>query len=456
MPKSNLIRDVEEIANRISRRNIKESRAILQLGTWVKTLFDEIKEVKQRLDEIDIKVKKINTHGATMLTPEEAEKQTPPAPAVRVKPGELKQYRTSRRLSQAAVGALLGVTQQKYARWEAGKSVMIAAIEKKFREVQGLTGTVLRTRLQGLGFFQATGKRTRFLRGPAKSATPPASAPVPASAPPPAVPPSPKKKAATPQIVTKGQIHELRLKLGYTQRQMADLLGCKFKNFSNWEYGVCRPPQEIVRKLLPLYNEHVAGIAAPVPAESASASSYSRPFSKRKIYESEQLPVAKIRAGRAASGLTIKEVAERLGVPVTTYQNWEYGNAKPSPQYIEQLIRIFGTPPTASVKAATKASSGKGLRKTRHEDGYPIPSDELRAFRRKIGLSASQMAILLGIERNRYKNWEHRGRGVPPDFVSAVKILQSLSRAKLQKRFKEAGIVVPANPADVKGKQTPR
>ena len=41
MPKPNLIRDVEEIAERISRRNIKESRAIVQLGTWVKTLVDE-------------------------------------------------------------------------------------------------------------------------------------------------------------------------------------------------------------------------------------------------------------------------------------------------------------------------------------------------------------------------------------------------------------------------------
>ena len=69
MPKSNLIRDVEEIANRISRKNIKESRAIIQLGTWVKTLVDELKAVKQRLDEIDIRVKKINAYGATALTP---------------------------------------------------------------------------------------------------------------------------------------------------------------------------------------------------------------------------------------------------------------------------------------------------------------------------------------------------------------------------------------------------
>ena len=92
MPKSNLIRDVEEIANRISRKNIKESRAIIQLGTWVKNLVDELKVVKQRLDELDIRVKKINAYGATVLTPKEAaeEQRTSGPAAPKVKPGDLK------------------------------------------------------------------------------------------------------------------------------------------------------------------------------------------------------------------------------------------------------------------------------------------------------------------------------------------------------------------------------
>ena len=66
MPKPNLIRNVEEIADKISRKNIKESRAIIQLGTWVKNLVDELKAMKQRLDELDIRVKKINAYGANV------------------------------------------------------------------------------------------------------------------------------------------------------------------------------------------------------------------------------------------------------------------------------------------------------------------------------------------------------------------------------------------------------
>ena len=435
MPKSNLIRDVEEIANRISRKNIKESRASIQLGTWVKTLVDELKAVKQRLDEIDIRVKKINAYGATTLTPAEAEgeKQAAAAPVVRVKPGELKHYRLTRHLSQAAMGALLGVTQQKYARWEFGKSVMLAAIEEKFREVQELSGSALRTRLQELGIFQANGKQTRYRRGQAKEASAPAAAS------------APKKEPASPLIITKAQIRELRLALGYTHRDMADLMNSKPKHYSNWEYGACRPPEKIALKLLALYNERVA------KTDAAPLTPYQRPVSKRRIYESELMPIAQIRAGRAASGLTCSEVAKRLNVPLTTYKNWEYGNSKPSPQYVEQMIQIFGAPPTPSVRAATKTHASKGVRRTKHEDGYPIPFDELRAFRGKLGLSASQMAALIGIERPRYSNWESRGRGVPPDFVSTVKMLQSLSREKLQKRCAEVGISAPAKSAESNG-----
>ena len=103
MPKSNLIRNVEEIADRISRKNIKESRAIVQLGTWIKNLVDDIKGLKQRLDEMDIRIKKINAYGATVLTPAEAEgeQQAAASPAARVKLGELKRYRMSRQRSES-------------------------------------------------------------------------------------------------------------------------------------------------------------------------------------------------------------------------------------------------------------------------------------------------------------------------------------------------------------------
>lgn len=443
MPKPNLIRDVEEIADRISRKNIKESRAIIQLGTWVKTLVDENRALKQRLDELEIRVKKINAYGATVLTPSEAaeEQRTAPNAMPKVKPGELKRYRQLRRLSQAAMGALLGATAQKYARWESGKSIMLAPIEEKFREIQGIKGRELRTKLQELGFFQANGKKTRFRKGQEDGASAPAT---PTHS-------SPARRAAAPVIISKFQIRELRLALGYTHAQMADLMHTKPKNYSNWEYGGCRPPEDTARKLLTLYQEHVApsSVAAPSPAE-ANGTTFHRPTSSRKIYESKLLPIVKIRAGRAASGMTCRKVAEKLGVPLTTYKNWEAGNSAPSDVQVEKMIQLFGNPPTASVQASTQTHAVTHQRRTKHKDGYAIPGEEVRAFRQKLGLTMVQFAALLGIGERQYSNWEYHGRGVPPDFVSKVKNLQAMSQEKLKRLYAEVGITAIAGSKDGK------
>ena len=187
-----------------------------------------------------------------------------------------------------------------------------------------------------------------------------------------------------------------------------------------------------------MYNDHFAKTPS-----LAAAESYQRPSSKRKIYESELLPITKIRAGRAAAGLTCREVADRLGIPLTTYKNWESDNARPSEQNVEKLIQIFGTPPTVSVQVATQKNAVKNKCQTNSGKGYSIPYDELRAFRAKLGLSCSQMGTLLGIKGNSYHNWETRGRGVPPNFVSGIKILQSLSPEKLQRLYAEYGISIP-------------
>ena len=440
MPKPNLIRDVEEIAERISRRNIKESRAIVQLGTWVKTLVDENRVLKQRLDELEIRVKKLNAYGATVLTPSEAaeEQRTTPNAMPKVKPGELKRYRLLRRLSQAAMGALLGVTAPRYARWESGKSGMLTPFEDKFREIQGLKGRELRTKLQELGFFQANGKRTRFRKeqsdGHSAPATP-APAPAPASS---------ARRVAAPAIISKFQLRELRQALGYTHAQMAELGHTKPKNYSHREYGACRPPDDTARKLLTLYQEHVAPspVAAPSSAETGGTT-FHRPVSSRKIYESEQLPIVKIRAGRAASGLTCREVAKKIGVPLTTYKNWEAGNSTPSAVHVEKMIQLFGNPPTPSVQDSTQKQAAAHQRRTKHKEGYAITGEEVRAFRQKLGLTMAQFGLLLGIKEKQYSNWEYNGRGVPPDFVSKVKILQAMNKEKLKRLYAEVGITAP-------------
>ncbi|MCD8487829.1 MAG: helix-turn-helix transcriptional regulator [Desertifilum sp.] len=51
-----------------------------------------------------------------------------------------------------------------------------------------------------------------------------------------------------------------------------------------------------------------------------------------------------LRLARELSGLTQKELAQRCGIPIATYQNWEYGKTKARPTYpqVKSLARELG------------------------------------------------------------------------------------------------------------------
>jgi transcriptional regulator with XRE-family HTH domain len=51
---------------------------------------------------------------------------------------------------------------------------------------------------------------------------------------------------------------------------------------------------------------------------------------------------ARLRRFRKKRGLTMKEVAEKLKVPLTTYREWEYGRAIQGEPYLD-LAAIFET-----------------------------------------------------------------------------------------------------------------
>lgn len=58
-------------------------------------------------------------------------------------------------------------------------------------------------------------------------------------------------------------------------------------------------------------------------------------------------PAEQIKAARKAARLTQAEAAERIAVPLRTYQNWEIGHRAP-PDYVLRLAldRLESTPRT--------------------------------------------------------------------------------------------------------------
>jgi DNA-binding transcriptional regulator YiaG len=51
-----------------------------------------------------------------------------------------------------------------------------------------------------------------------------------------------------------------------------------------------------------------------------------------------------VAAIRADHGLTIKEIANLLGAPISTYTQWEYGDAQPSGAALSLLLIMAARP----------------------------------------------------------------------------------------------------------------
>ncbi len=433
MPKSNLIKDVELIADRVSKKNIRASKAIVQLGTWIKNLNDENRELKQRIEVLEIWVKKINDYGPTLLTKNEAaaeesksqEKQKP-----RLSGTQLKRFRLSRSLSQASMGALLEVTAQKYARWESGRSQMAPEVEARFAEIQKMKASELRTKLQELGFFQANGKKTK-IKTKDEGETPEKKV----------------RKFVAGTIISNAQIKELRTALGYSQPQLGELIKTKGKTVANWEYGYCRPPEKIAKRLLALYNEHVGPNRAPTEPVAPLEPVPATPARKSENSQDVILSTETLRAGRKSSGLTVAQIADRLHIAKSTYWNWESGRTKPNTPQLEALLQMFGNPPTESAQKAMKDHAKKeSQRKSPRKSVLAqkeISSSQIRELRESLLLSYGQMAQLIGVKRSQYQNWEAPDRGVSANCVPAVQKLMAMSPAELQSKI-EALKITPA------------
>lgn len=426
MAKPNIIHDIEMIADRVSKQNIRKHQNLIRLGQWVKELQEENRLLKQRLFTLELRVKKLNDYGATPLTKSEqaVDQQRQVQQKQKITGAHLKRFRLGRSLSQAAMGALFDVTAQKYARLENARS-LAPAVEDRFREIQKWPATKLRSELQERGHFLTTGKKTKIPKLPAEKPTKQADVKkaenlIPESD------NSPKKFT-----ISKEQIRQLREALGYTRPQLADFIGCKKRTLASWEAGERNANGPFAEKLLELYKQQFS--------EQKQTASVNRRTSARKIYESPAMPVAKIRAGRASSGMSSRQVAEALGVPLSTYKNWEAGNSKPSDIYIEKMLGLFGSFPTESAQASAKIEQ------------TPIPADkitgsQIRDFRRTVGATRTKFAEYLQIPLSQYQNWEHPRRSIPQNYHDKVKALMTMNPDDIKRLL---GITPPPNTAPI-------
>jgi transcriptional regulator with XRE-family HTH domain len=100
-----------------------------------------------------------------------------------------------------------------------------------------------------------------------------------------------------------------------------------------------------------------------------------------------------LRKRRLDLGLLQKEVAKHIGVTTCTIQYWETYRVSPSIRFIPLINEFLGYDPLANEHPRSLA-------------------EQLRAHRRRLGVSHKRMAALLGIDQSSIAGWE-RGEHRP-------------------------------------------
>lgn len=114
-----------------------------------------------------------------------------------------------------------------------------------------------------------------------------------------------------------GTVKDLRLKLGMTQKELAELLGVPKTNVGNWEYTDKNPP-EVIHKLQKIYED-----------------------TKDRIVDDGIDIVEKISYIRHRLGISYDKLAQLLGTRHgTTVKGWMDG-AKPQMRYLAEINRMY-------------------------------------------------------------------------------------------------------------------
>lgn len=123
-----------------------------------------------------------------------------------------------------------------------------------------------------------------------------------------------------------------REKRGYTQKQVAFLLDIVEQAYQKYEYGKITPKLDFMMKLAKIYETSID--------ELYGRGRYEGDLEKGieyVTYINECLPYHRKRAG-----LTQRQVAERAGIPLRTYQAYEYGETAPNGKTIARLCKALG------------------------------------------------------------------------------------------------------------------
>jgi len=445
MPKSELISSVEKISERIARKVLKDCKFFGTMGTWIKTLQDENRTLKRRVEELEIRVKKLNDYGPTPVagarkrvatgeaqSSSEAAMKTPP----RLTRAQMKKIRADRGLSQTQFAQLLGVSYFRYNKWELGKTAVPPDTERLIREIREMKASDLRTHMQNAGIFQPNGKTAPSAAKTSSGAVP--EHPVRNETEKNGVTEKPsetasrtsrRKETCSKAAISSEEVKSIRSALGMTQYEIAAKLKIKETRYKNWEQGRVKTPSAFIKKIRALLPTAAPRKTAEAPASDAAAS--------RTAAKSAAIQPKELQALREELGLSRREMANALNIKKNRYCNWEYGIAHAAPQFVRKMHQMLETKKKDAPSPVREKKQADADRKTEtprfdfsdilNPDKVPseLPPARLKEIRAFLKLTQRQVAARLDIKENRYTNWECGYGKASPDYVHRVLALLS-------------------------------
>ncbi|GEM_PF-4339247 len=118
-----------------------------------------------------------------------------------------------------------------------------------------------------------------------------------------------------------GELQQLRINAGMSQKALAELLGVNVASICRWESGSRIPKRDKLEKLATLFHHSIAGVSAPA--------AFSGTLGNR------------LRELRTKSGLTLEQVSEQLGVTSGTIFQWENDDHLPRPDNLKKLADLY-------------------------------------------------------------------------------------------------------------------
>lgn len=141
-------------------------------------------------------------------------------------------------------------------------------------------------------------------------------------------------------------LRHLRMENGYTQQDVADILGIKNKStLGSWEIGKSEPDIFTFLRLCLIY--HVADIYKTF-LNAYSSEESSIPICPQPDHTTgnninmHKLLIKRLKEARNNKGLKQADVAEMLGVKKNTISNWENDKADPDIDSLIRLCTIYG------------------------------------------------------------------------------------------------------------------